>query len=340
MISNTIVDIWAKEGVAPVCKYEDDLKIFHFPIDNAPFHNGDYSYLYDRNECIRHIMDLHVPWHPDKGDLYFLFVTDYIGFQWDIPWHLVSLPPHKHLKFLEHVCVFLDRFLGHCCHLHDIESIHGSLCHVSFVYLDGRSHLPSLSNFAASFKNDEYIMHYPPPAVLSDLQFWLTALQRDDVSWMLSPHGEVQDLGIYVDASTSWGIGIVIGGSWAAFQLRLDWKIPGYNICWLETVAIKLLMYFLEQLGFHNTHLHIYSDNKGTIGALSKGRSQSHPVNLSIHHTLAVLYPLFISPDIVFVPSAENQADPISRGDLGPSNQILHPKFMLPDELQPFFIYE
>ena len=191
MIGNAVVDIWAKEGVAPVCKYEDDLKVFCFPIDNAPFCDGDYSYLYDRDECIRHIIDLHVPWHPDKGDLQFLFVTDYIGFRWDIPHRLVSLPPRKRLKFLERVRVFLDRFSGHRCHLHDIESIHGSLCHVAFVYLDGCSHLPSLSNFAASFKNDKYIMRYPPPMVLSDLQFWLTALQRDDVSQRLSPRGEV-----------------------------------------------------------------------------------------------------------------------------------------------------
>ena len=41
--------IWAKEGVAPVCKYEDDLKVFHFSIDNASFCDGDYSYL---DECI------------------------------------------------------------------------------------------------------------------------------------------------------------------------------------------------------------------------------------------------------------------------------------------------
>ena len=114
-----------------------------------------------------HIIDLHVPWQPDKGNLQFLFVTDYIGFQWDIPHCLVSLPPHKCLKFLERVHVFLDRFSGHHYHLHDIESIHGSLCHVAFVYLDGCSHLLSLSNFMASFKNDEYIMHYPPPVVLS-----------------------------------------------------------------------------------------------------------------------------------------------------------------------------
>jgi len=340
MIGNAVVDIWAKEAIAPVCKYEDDLKVFRFPVDDGHFCDGNYSYLYDRNEYIMHIQDLHVPWHPDKGDLQFLFVTDYIGYRWDIPRRRVSFPPPKCLKFLERVRVFLDKFSGHRCHLYDVESIHGSLCHVAFVHLDGRSHLPSLSNFAASFKGNEYIMHYPPPSVISDLHFWHATLQRDDISRKLVPRGDIRDLGIYVDASTSWGIGIVINGSWAAFQLKPDWKIPGHDICWLETVAVELLVYFLEQMGFQNTHLHIYSDNKGTIGALSKGWSHNCLINLAIHRTLAILYPLFISPDIVFIPSAENPADPISRRDLGSADKMLHPKFMLPDELQQFFFHE
>jgi len=277
---------------------------------------------------------------PPKGDLYFLFITDYIGFCWDIPRRLVSLPPPKRLKFLECVRVFLDRFSGHRCHLNDIESLHGSLCHVAFVYLDGRSHLPSLSNFTASFQNDEYVMCYPLPSVISDLQFWYKALQDADVSRPLIPHGDIQDLGIYVDACTSWGIGIVIDGSWAAFWLKDDWKVPDHDICWLETVAIKLLVYFLEQLGFRDAHLRIYSDNKGTIGALAKGRSRNHPINLAIRHILGVLYPLFISSDFTYVSSAENLADPISHGDLGSPDKILLPKFTLPDELKSFFIYE
>ena len=340
MIGNAVVDIWAKEAIAPVCKYEDDLKVFRFPVDDGHFCDGNYSYLYDRNECMMRIQDLRVPWHPDKGDLQFLFVTDYIGYHWDIPRRRVSLPPPKCLKFLERVHVFLDKFSGHRCHLYDVESIHGSLCHVAFVHLGSRSHLPSLSNFAASFKGDEYIMRYPPPSVISDLYFWHATLQRDDVSQKLIPRGDVQDLGIYVDASTSWGIGIVINGSWAAFRLKPDWKIPGHDICWLETVAVELLVYFLEQMGFQNTHLRIYSDNKGTIGAFSKGRSHNRPINLAIRRTLTILYPLFISPDIVFIPSAENPADPILRGDLGSADKMLHPKFMLPDELQQFFFHE
>jgi hypothetical protein len=96
---------------------------------------------------------------------------------------------------------------------------------------------------------------------------------------------------------TSRGIGIVLNGCWAAFQLANDWKLPGRDICWLETVAIEILVYFLEQLEFSNVRLRIHSD----IGALSKGRSPNRAINLAVRRTLAVLYPLFITPDLVYI---------------------------------------
>jgi hypothetical protein len=79
---------------------------------------------------------------------------------------------------------------------------------------------------------------------------------------------------------------------------------------------------------------------KAQLVLSAKGRSRNRPINLAVRRTLGVLYPLFITPDIVYVPSAENLADPISRGDLGPTDKMLHPSFMLPDELKSFFIYE
>jgi hypothetical protein len=70
------------------------------------------------------------------------------------------------------------------------------------------------------------LMRYPPPSVISDLQFWYKVLQDVNVSHPLIPRGEIQDLGIYVNACTSWGIGIVINGSWAAFQLKDELESP------------------------------------------------------------------------------------------------------------------
>jgi hypothetical protein len=89
-------------------------------------------------------------------------------------------------------------------------------------------------------------------------------------------------MGLFVDASTSWGIGIVIAGNWAAFKLRDNWKVEGRDICWLKTVAVEILIYILEAMGISNTTLLIHSDNQGTIGSLGKGRSRNFHVNLSI----------------------------------------------------------
>ena len=130
----------------------------------------------------------------------------------------------------------------------------------------------------------------------------------------------------------------MIGDEWAAFRLTDTWKIPGRDICWLETVAIELLVYFLEARGLHDVRLLIHSDNKGTIGALDKGRSCNHHINASVGRTYAVLLPLFITPEIIYVASADNLADPISRGEPGLPGWQIFPSFSLPPELNLCFL--
>jgi len=340
MIANAAVDIWEAEGVRPVPKYEDDLKPFRFPSPSGTFHDGDFLYDYDKNEMLSRISSLGIPWHEEKCDNLFAFITTFIGYRWDIPKKLVSLPEPKRKKFYERVRQFLDRFDGHPCHLLDVQKIHGSLCHVAFVYVEGRSHLPSLSNFAAKFpSNNEYATRFPPDSVITDLKWWLNTLSIPNVNRHLRPRGIAQDFRIFVDASTSWGIGIVLGDEWAAFRLSASWKVEGRDICWLETVAIELLIYLLDERSFHDIRLLIHSDNKGTIGALEKGRSRNRHINSSIRRTYAVLLPLFITPELEYVASIANPADPISRGEPGALGKQIFPSFQLPDELRPCFIH-
>ena len=356
MIANAVVDIWKAEGVFPIPKYEDDLKVFRIPSSTSTFHDGNFSYDYDRSEMLRRIAPLGVPWHDEKGDDHFLFVTTFIGFRWDIPRKLVSLPDDKRLKFHERVRRFLNDFQGlpclfffvdfshlsfegRPCHLLDVEKIHGSLCHVAFVYLDGRSRLPSLSNFASSFHNNELMVRYPPHSMMTDLTWWLQKLEDGSITRTLRPRGPLQDLHLYVDASTSWGIGIIIGTHWSSFQLSPTWKIAGRDICWLETVAIELLVYFLEEIGLHDCRLLIHSDNQGTIGALNKGRSPNSHINLSVRRTYLVLSDLSISPEIIYIDSIANPADPISRGEQGEAGQRISHQFKLPTELTDCFLY-
>jgi hypothetical protein len=201
MPGNGTVDIMREVGVFPVPKYEDDLCPFRQPMPHGRFHDGGYCYDYNKPEILRRVAPLMVPWHREKGSD-FAFSTTFIGFFWNIPEKTVSLPEEKRLNFHERVRRFLQDFERRPCHLLDVEKIHGSLCHVTFVYLDGRSRLPSLSNFAASFHDDEYQTRYPTRSMLSDLRWWLKRLSHVGFTCLLRPKGALQDLGIFVDAST------------------------------------------------------------------------------------------------------------------------------------------
>jgi len=96
---------------------------------------------------------------------------------------------------------------------------------------------------------------------------------------------------------------------------------------------MEIVVYFLEQLNFSNICMRIHSNNQGAIGAFSKGRSPNRAINLTVQHTFAILYPLFITPDLVYIESENNPADPLSRGILGANNKCLIQTFKLPDDL-------
>jgi hypothetical protein len=337
MIANAIVDLWSREGVSPIVKYEDDLALFRCPYRPAPADSlGTFSYPYDKPSALSIISSLRVPWHPEKGSAHFDSQFIFIGLHWDLSSRSVSLPPHKRLKYLGRVHSFLDRFSNSRCQLREVEKLHGTLCYASFVYSDGRSHLPSLSNFAATFHGDTYIFRFPSHALLTDLKWWSARL-AESFCRSVHPPGPLSPLDIFVDASTSWGIGIVIDRKWMAFKLQPSWKIPGRDISWLEMVAVELTSYIFDVWDIHDVRVVIHSDNQGTIGAMGKGWSPNYHINMSIRRSFSILTPRFILPSLIYVESANNPADPISRGILGLDELRIPIRLRLPDVLNDAF---
>ena len=55
------------------------------------------------------------------------------------------------------------------------------------------------------------------------------------------------DLGLYVDASTSCGIGIIYRDRWDVWKSIEGWARHFRDIRSLEGVALKLLIYMLEE---------------------------------------------------------------------------------------------
>ena len=352
MISNAAVDIWEAQGVYPIMKYEDDLCVFRFPTIGPTLPNETHVFAYDRLSTLHLIEEPNIPWHPDKGQN-FNETFKYIGFLWNIAARTVSLPEEKRLKFLNCTRYFISAFQAQRCVVKDVMKIHGSLCHIAYIYPEGyifllplfnilisnlgRNHLASLSNFIVSFTN-KFERHFTLKPVINDLQWWNdTLLQQGRCRHIV--HLKTVEPNIFVDTSTSWGIGIWFDGKWDAWKLADNWRGPCCDIGWLEGIALKFVIYILASLNFSNTRIIIHSDNKGVIGAFDKGRCRNFKINLSICRSLTVLASQNVIPNIVHVESKANLADPISRGILGPLDLRLGMKFDMPDELMQFFLH-
>ncbi len=243
-IANAVIAIWAVicPGLESL-KFEDDMSVLRMHALLGAFSEGVFTYSFDRDSCMELIACLGVPWHPAKTGLRFAFEMIFIGFFWDLARRRVSLPDPKRLKFLLRVSSLLRRIDRHeSIQLLDLQIIHGSLVYICFVYVAGSSRLPPISNFMAQFHGNTFIWRLASHSVQKSLKWWQEQLSIPSVFRLLSPLQPLQDLGIYVDTSTDWGISIIIGEKWYAFRLVSGWKTPGIDIGWLEAVALKLLM--------------------------------------------------------------------------------------------------
>ncbi|KAF7304606.1 hypothetical protein MKEN_01174500 [Mycena kentingensis (nom. inval.)] len=336
-IAMAVMDIAKARGVEPLNRYEDDFLAACFPSavrrDPETGRTLRTWYAYDREKVLEAVKELKVPWHPDKGQDFDEKVI-YIGFEWDFRLKQVVLPENKRLKFLRRVTDFheLKTFS-----LHDIMKIHGSLCHIAYVYPNGRSYIAPLSNAIVIFDGSKTARHHHTTATDNALKWWRATLSVPGTPRDLRPRGPVKDLRLYVDASTDWGVGTYWDGLWDAFKTIEGWKSKSRHITWLEAVALELIVYTVEEAGLHDAYLRVYSDNQGVIGAFRKGRSPNSEINLAIRRMEVVLDARNIALELVYVPSLENPADKLSRGERGDERDRMPFRFELPVELKPTY---
>lgn len=103
------------------------------------------------------------------------------------------------------------------------------------------------------------------------------------MSW--TPHA-------FWDASSSIGIGIIIGDKWRAWKLREDWRNTGKgrDIGWAEVVGFELLVLALLENSKSNLHLFVHGNNQGVVEGWWNNRSRNPEINTvfrCIHRILA-----------------------------------------------------
>ena len=342
-VMDALVDVLEALGIGPNEKWVDDLINFRYPISEvAP---GVYVYGHDIDDIFDLSHQLRVPWSAKKSGRHGT-TGIYLGFLWDLLERSVSLPEEKRAKYLAKIADALNTLEGGSkmpCKM--AITLAGTLSHIAFVYPHGRAYLTNLYAFVASFgpRPSDFLSRWPPKSLISDLRWWHTTLGTPGIKRALRARGKPRDLDIWVDASTDWGIGIVIGQARAAWRWAVpleEWRREGRDIGWAEMVALKLAVRYLEQLGMENADVLVRSDNSGVIGAFQRGRSRNFQVNNSIRRTEAICIALNLWIRPQYVTSSDNHADPVSRGVPDARLASLPIRFELPGELWPFLILD
>lgn len=157
-----------------------------------------------------------------------------------------------------------------------------------------------------------------PNDVLDNMAFWRqtlttlcpTRLIPDTIKW---------NVGWVDDASTDYGIGILVGKSWAQFKWKEGWNnpinMPKRTIAWAETVAVRLGLLMVTKLHHVGGRtLSLLSDNTTTNGAVKNLRSKDFWVNQEWKTIQTLLISLDCSIVAHYVKSKDNAADLLLRG--------------------------
>ncbi|EHS64703.1 uncharacterized protein PGTG_22339 [Puccinia graminis f. sp. tritici CRL 75-36-700-3] len=238
----------------------------------------------------------------------------YIGFIWNGIDKTVRLPNNKLIDRINQLKAFASKANFS---YNDVEIMTGRLNHVSYMLPQLRCYLCSFYRWMKSWVVKTALRELPDD-VRSDLERWMHTLLTFKPT-RLMPNPAPTEIGWVGDASTGFGIGILIGHQWAQFQLAEEWlqrRRHAGGIAWLETVAIRLGLLMLESLGIKQGKTFIvWTDNTTTENAIRKRKSKDHAVNEEWKIIQDLLVKLQADLEPRRVNSEGNVADGLSRGE-------------------------
>jgi len=276
---------------------------------------------------------LGIPWEPSKT-IPFSSAVPYLGFDWNLAERTVAISDNKKAKYRSAIREWLPR-LTH--DLEEAQKLYGKLLHASLILPAGRAYLTTLESLMASFSENPFVPHHAPRHTIADLSWWFHALDSPRVSRSIPGPAFVTDRDAFSDASSGFGIGIVISNRWRAWRLVPGWKADGRDIRWAEAVGFELLARTLCAESKPGQHFRVFGDNKGVVEGWWRGRSRNWETNKVFRrvHNLADTHQcLFITR---YVASRENPADGPSRGRYPPVDCLL-PAVSIPADLRQYIV--
>ena len=184
-----------------------------------------------------------------------------------------------------------------------------------------------------------FVPHRPDTGLNEDLGWWLDKLKSGAVVRLIHPPPLFLDLQAFSDASSGFGIGIIIGDQWRAWCLRPDWStLHGQkDIGWAEAIGFELLIRAVDNYLLKPRHVILHGDNTGIVEGWRTRRHCNRAVNSIFKHIHAFLESAkhVLGVATRYVPSEDNPADCPSRGIYGSEHHLLLP-IQLPEHLRIF----
>jgi hypothetical protein len=221
-------------GIVALKKWVDDFAFFQYPQTQNTMPAAYDDSLVD----ILSLAELlGWPWKPSKTKD-FAKTFRYLGFTWDLESKRVSIPTDKQARYVAKLAPWVR---GAKFTRKEAEGILGMLVYCSLAVPEGRSHLVTISKFTSSFSytSSSFAQHTPGKLVLDDINYWQQILANRGCGSHLSRPPALVDYKCWVDASTSYGAGVVFGDEWDAWRLCDGWNINNRRIGWAEMIAIE-----------------------------------------------------------------------------------------------------
>ena len=321
---------WYKGKVLADVGAEHFAEDFTFPI--STHENQDPSFPYGFEEIDKITAPLGIPWETSK-DVPFNSVITFTGLSWDLERKTVALPNSKKEKYNQAISEWMQR---HTHSFEDTRKLYGKLLYATHVIPRGRAYLTNLEKMMGAFHERPFTPRHPPKHLIEDLAWWRKTLAQPSISRKIPGGRQITNVEGYSDASSTIGIGIILGGRWRAWRLIPGWNKDGRDIGWAEAVGMELLVRAILQ---HNTlpGIKIFGDNNGVIEGWWTGRSR----NTETNRVFRRIHELLEEHDTIlttrYINTANNPADGPSRG-IYPPRHLLLPPIKLPDEIKSFVI--
>ena len=325
--------LWYKGKILADAGAEHFAEDFTFPLRQIrDIQDQGIIFPYGIEEIDEVTAPLGIPWEASK-DTAFSSTVVFAGLSWDLNEKRVSLPESKKEKYRQAISEWKRR-PTHA--LEDTRKLYGKLLYACHIIPRGRAYLTNLEKMMGTFHERPFIPRHPPAHLAEDLAWWQKTLSQPTLSREIPGGRNIADVGGYSDASSTVGIGVVLGNQWRAWRLLPGWNKEGRDIGWAEAVGMELLVRAILQ---HSKlpGVKVFGDNNGVVEGWWSGRSR----NAQTNRVFRRIHNLLEDRDTVlttrYVNTAHNPADGPSRG-IYPPRLLLLPPIELPEEIGDFVV--